>query len=75
MAELFGILRLALPHVMLSPKDIAKLKAEIERLERAGKACTDTRIQNRIEALIEELKQKLASGKTSKWPTVPRLLR
>jgi hypothetical protein len=49
---------------MLSPGQIVKLKAEIERLERASKACTDTGIQNRIEALIEELKQKLASSKT-----------
>ena len=49
---------------MLSPGQIVKLKPEIERLERASKACIDTGIQNRIEALIEELKQKLASSKT-----------
>jgi hypothetical protein len=51
---------------MLSAGQIARLKAEIERLERAGKACTDTGIQNRIEALIEELKQKLQSSINSK---------
>jgi hypothetical protein len=49
---------------MLSPAQIAKLKAEVERLEIASQACGDTGIQKRIEELIEDLKQKLASGQT-----------
>jgi hypothetical protein len=37
---------------MISPEQIVTLKAEIERLERASKACSDSGIQKRIEALI-----------------------
>ena len=54
---------------MLSPEQMAKLKAEIERLERACVECGDSGIRQRIEELIEDLKQKLASGQTSKYPT------
>jgi len=46
---------------MLSLGEVAQIKAEIERLERLRKECTDTGIRNRIEAWIEAEKRKLAS--------------
>ena len=49
---------------MLSPGDIAKLKAEIGRLESALDPCHDSRIREMIAERIDELKQKLASGST-----------
>jgi hypothetical protein len=39
---------------MLSPGEIAKIRADIERLERAGDQCADTGIRQLIEAWIEE---------------------
>jgi hypothetical protein len=50
---------------MLSPGDIAKIKAEIGRMESALDPCPDSRIREMISARIDELKQKLASGSTS----------
>ena len=50
---------------MLSPGDIAKLKAEIGRLESALDPCPDSRIRGMIADRIDELKQKLASASTS----------
>jgi hypothetical protein len=47
---------------MLSPGEIATVQAEIERLEKARKDCTDSGIRKWIEAVIEEQKQRLASG-------------
>jgi hypothetical protein len=53
--------------VMLSRGDVATIRAEIERLEKALKECTDGGIRNRIKAWIEEEKRKLiAGGETSK---------
>ena len=46
---------------MLSPGEIAQIKAEIERLEKARKECTDSGIRQRIEAWIAEQKKKLES--------------
>jgi hypothetical protein len=46
---------------MLSPGEVAQIKAEIERLERLRKECTDTGIRNQIGAWIEADKKKLAS--------------
>jgi hypothetical protein len=46
---------------MLSLEEIEQIKAEIERLERLRKECTDTGIRNRIGAWIEAEKKKLAS--------------
>jgi len=46
---------------MLSLEEIAQIKAEIERLERLRKECTDSGIRNQIEAWIEAEKRKLAS--------------
>jgi hypothetical protein len=51
---------------MLSPGEIAKIKADIARLEKARDACADTGIRKLIEAWIEEQKQKLASRKNPK---------
>jgi hypothetical protein len=51
---------------MLSPGEIAKIRTDIERLERARDQCADTGIRNLIEAWIEEQKQKLASAKNPK---------
>jgi hypothetical protein len=41
---------------MFLPEDIAKIKAEIERLESAREGCSDTRILEVIEFRIEERK-------------------
>jgi len=46
---------------MLSLEEIAQIKAEIERLERLRKECTDTGIRNRVGLWIEAEKKKLAS--------------
>jgi hypothetical protein len=50
----------------LSPGEIEKIRADIERLEKAGDESADTGIRKLIEAWIEEQKQKLASGKNPK---------
>jgi hypothetical protein len=46
---------------MLSPGDIAKIKADIERLEKVRDECADSGIRKLIEAWIEEQKQIAAS--------------
>jgi hypothetical protein len=46
---------------MLTPKEVAIIKAEIDRLERAHKDCSDSGLTKWIEAAIEEQKMKLAS--------------
>jgi hypothetical protein len=46
---------------MLPLEAIAQIKAEIERLERLRKECTDTGIRNRIGTWIEAEKTKIAS--------------
>jgi hypothetical protein len=49
---------------MLSRGEVATIRAEIERLEKALKECTDGGIRDRINAWIEEEKKKLtASGR------------
>ena len=53
---------------VLSPGEIAKIKADIERLEKALDECRDKPIRELIEAWIKEQKQKLASGKNPKQP-------
>ncbi len=47
---------------MLSPTEIATIRAEIDRLEKARKDCTDSGLRKWIEAVIEKQKQQLASG-------------
>lgn len=44
---------------MLSPEEIAEIKAEIARLEELHKICSDNGIRKRIEAWIETEKKKL----------------
>jgi hypothetical protein len=44
---------------MLSPGEIAFIKAEIERLEKARRECNDSGLQKRIDAWIAEEKKKL----------------
>jgi hypothetical protein len=46
---------------MLSLGEIAQIKAEIERLERLRKECTNSGIRNRIGTWIEGKKKKLTS--------------
>jgi hypothetical protein len=46
---------------MLSPDEITKLKAEIQRLETASQVWTDSGIKQRIDEMIRELKKKLAT--------------
>jgi len=48
---------------MLSPGEIARIRAEIARLEKARDESADSGIQKQIEAWIHELKQKLASAR------------
>jgi hypothetical protein len=45
-----------------SPRERVQIKAEIERLERLHKGCTDGGIQERIQAWIEAEKKKLPSS-------------
>lgn len=52
--------------VILSPREIAKIRAYIERLEKARDDSTDSGIRKLIEAWIEKEKQKLASDKNPK---------
>lgn len=47
--------------VMLKPEEVAVIKAEIDRLEKALKDCSDSSLRKWIEAAIEKQKQKLAS--------------
>jgi hypothetical protein len=51
---------------MLSRGDVAIIRAEIERLEKARRECTDRDLQKRIDAWIEEQKRKLISADNSK---------
>lgn len=43
----------------MPPEEIARIKTEIERLEKLHNECTDSGIRKRIEAWIEEEKKKL----------------
>ena len=51
---------------MLSRGGVAMIRAEIERLEKALKECSDGGIRERIKAWIEEEKKKLMAGEDSK---------
>jgi hypothetical protein len=52
--------------VMMTPEEVAIIKAEIDRMERARKDCTDSGIRKWIDAVIEKQKEKLASGNNPK---------
>jgi hypothetical protein len=47
---------------MLSSGERTRIKAEIERLEKAFKECTDNGIGEAIKAWIADLKKELAAG-------------
>jgi hypothetical protein len=47
---------------MLSPAKVAQIEAEIEKLELALRACSDSGLQAAIESRIKTLKQELANG-------------
>jgi hypothetical protein len=47
---------------MLSRGEVAIIRAEIERLEKALNECTDSGIRDRIKAWIAEEKKKLIAG-------------
>ena len=49
---------------MLSPEDIMRIKAEIQRLEKLREECTDIGIRKRIEAWIGAEKKNLESGES-----------
>jgi hypothetical protein len=44
---------------MLSPGELAFLKSEIERLEKARRECSDSGIRKQIEVWIDDNKKKL----------------
>jgi hypothetical protein len=46
---------------MLSREEVAKIRAEIERLENARAECNDGGIQTRIDVWIKDQKKKLIS--------------
>jgi hypothetical protein len=50
---------------MLLPGEIAQIRAEIKRLEKVRNECIDSGIRKRIEAWIEEHKQKLESKQSN----------
>ena len=52
--------------VMLKPEEVAVINAEIDRLERALKDCSDSGLRKWIEAAIVNQKGKLASGNDPK---------
>jgi hypothetical protein len=51
---------------MPSLAEIAKIKAEIAKLESELQSCTDTKIQELVEIRIAELKEKLARLQSSR---------
>jgi hypothetical protein len=51
---------------VLPPGDIAKIKADIARLEKVREGCVDSGIRELIEAWIKEQKEKLASEQSKR---------
>jgi hypothetical protein len=56
---------------MLSRRELASIRAEIERLETALKECTDSGIRKQIEVWIDSNKKKLLSGEIQSSPRKP----
>jgi hypothetical protein len=56
---------------ILSPGELAIIRAEIERLETALKECTDSGIRKQIEVWIDDNKRKLLSGEVQSSPRKP----
>src|SRR6267154_2652525 len=55
---------------MLSPGEIAKIRADIERLEKARVQCDDTGIPHADRGLDRGAKAEVESGKNSKWRAI-----
>jgi hypothetical protein len=51
---------------MLSPEEVAMIRTEIERLEKARRAFPDGSVQTMIDEWIEEQKRKLIDDNNSK---------
>jgi hypothetical protein len=49
---------------MLSPGEIAKIKADIEKLDKARHVCADSGVRQLMEAWIEEEKKKLEADQS-----------
>ena len=56
---------------MISRSDAAVIRAEIKRLQKARDECTDSGVQKRIDAWIEEQKRKLVAEDSSKGTASP----
>jgi hypothetical protein len=57
---------------MIPRNEVAAIRSEIERLQKARTDCTDSGLQQRIDAWIEEQKQKLvAEGQKTPPPRRP----
>jgi hypothetical protein len=56
---------------MISRSDVAVIRAEIERLQKASDECRDSGVQRRIDAWIEEQKRKLVAEDSSKGTGSP----
>jgi len=56
---------------MLSRGEVATVRAEIERLEKALRECTDSGIRKRIEVWIDDNKKKLLSDESQSSPRKP----
>jgi hypothetical protein len=57
---------------MISRNEVAIIRSEIERLQKARNDCTDSGLQLRIDAWIEEQKQKLVADERPKAPASGR---
>jgi hypothetical protein len=57
---------------MISRNEVAIIRSEIERLQKARNDCTDSGLQLRIDAWIEEQKQKLVADERPKTPAPRR---
>jgi len=56
---------------MISRTEVADIRAEIERLQKARQECTDSGVQRQIDAWIEEQKRKLVAEDGSKGTASP----
>ena len=56
---------------MLSGGEVATIRANIERLEKALEECTDSGIRKQVEVWIADNKKKLCSGEIQSSPRKP----
>ena len=57
---------------MIPRNEVAVIRSEIQRLEKARNDCTDSGLQQRIDVWIEEHKQKLVAEEGPRAPASPR---